>query len=774
MNFKQRAHILHFGMGFAALVLCVFLAGCQGSGQKLKFQNVILLSLDDLRADRLGIYGQSRALSPTMDSLGKNGAFISHAYTPYPFTPPSHTTMLTSLYPTVFDIPLDEKVQTLASYLSANGIHTKAVTGGGYMSADYGALNGFDEYDDEVYRLPKMKENISSFFKEYKDKRFFLFLHSFYVHLPFVAPPEEFQKLADPDYDGPIKNDGTSTRIFTDKVNGKQIIPTPGDIRRLFDLYDAQVPEADRFIKFLVEEMNKHGLSEKTLLIITSDHGEQFYEFGYFAHSSIERRFAEVSTHVPLIFSSPALPAVGKLEIKAELVDIAPTICASVGLPSPSIFQGQSLLPLITKRHPVDSWKKDRIFYATDWRDRDKNGPIQTCLLQRQGNHEFVRSEKDPEEETDFAGDPSYADILKSLLERLYQQMERNAALRNTLGLTQIRLADEKEKPPLSFDRYSLFLLSFEKPYYISGKRDPAQTREVRRISPSGTERLPLTGFKPMGFSCQAEILQEIGSIDFWITIDSKLEWKQDLMNIEWIKPDDIVGFRLFHAENTRYGIEINRTINKETTAPFKLMYRKEKERHHVFIGWTAEEIYFLINGNLIARQKVDTSSLLRQNRTNKIRLSGEKLPPGRIPGIRRPPPQHHDRCRGRKGQRKSPRASSCTWIHQMKKIFISFLLISLTACAKTGQTEMTFQTQFLQISLDAKGFIISMRDKQTENEYVGRTEPSPLLTLQIGRQDDDSAKSGLFFRNRAHLARIRARFQCGRPGDGENQSSCL
>jgi len=351
------------------VVCCVLAAAASGVlffNKPPQVENVILISFDDLRTDRLGCYGNKRDVSPFLDKLAREGSQFMRAFTSWPFTPPSHVSLLTSLYPQVFNLPLDPKVNTLAKVLAEHGFITAAFTGGGFMSSDYGVFSGFQEYDDSVSNLGIFSRTIRQWLGSHQNEKFFLFLHTYYVHEPFVAPKKYFQEYANPDYSGPVFNDPISTMEFIDAANKRRIEVNPEDVQRILDIYDGQIHRADDFMKQLVNFLEKIGILENTMLVITSDHGEQFFEFGYFAHSAPSRRFPDISTRVPLIFSCPQFKPKGKIDGMVELIDIPPTILDAVGIQIPDAFQGKSLFPLISRKFHHFFKKKKEIYYTND------------------------------------------------------------------------------------------------------------------------------------------------------------------------------------------------------------------------------------------------------------------------------------------------------------------------------------------------------------------------------------------------------------------------
>lgn len=606
------------------ILLTLFPApGCQNRPEAPAFQNVILISFDDLRADRLGCYGNERPVSPFIDSLARKGAFIGHAYTPYPFTPPSHISMLTSLYPTVFDIPLEKNIPTLASLLSGKGFKTFAYTGGGHMSADYGALNGFDAYDDEVYGLKALREKAASFLGENRENKFFLFMHTYHVHLPYRAPEEVFQKYADPNYDGPVRNDGKSSKDFMDRVNSGEIVPTPADIQRFFDLYDAQIPSADDFVRHIVETLEALNISRNTLLILTSDHGEQFGEFGRFAHSCPARRFAEISTHVPLIFYSPGLPQTGRLGIMAELIDIPPTVMEALGLDIHESFQGQSLFPLVSGRKKKRFWTKERVFYATPWQMGVRTHSLKLVLNKSSGEVLLFDLVKDPKEKRDVAKGPEYARLIPGLIDHIESFKEKNALIKKNMALTEVSLAHGLPLRPLSFDRHATFLLTFDGPAYIVRKDRSAETLPLK-ISGGGKGGFLLQDFKKANVPINAEVLQESGAMELWFRVLKNTDRRQTLMTSEWREGSDVLSVRLYDSEKMRYGIEVSRRRQKKFLASADFTFQKNKDWNYVCLAWLPGELFFFLNGDLRARFDADTKALMQQDRTRRLRLSGE------------------------------------------------------------------------------------------------------------------------------------------------------
>ena len=310
---------------------------------------IILISLDTLRADHLGIYGYRRNTSPFIDAFAKESIIFENSIVQAPTTLPSHMSIMTSLYPSYHGAGLKKRLAdkhvTLAELLREGGYRTAAFTDGVQMHPVFGFNQGFDIYDGKrrvgIARiLPKVKKWLN----KNKSDRFFLFIHCYDIHSPYAPPPPYNTIFHDFTYTGNlIPNQKTFKAI---SKNGLEV--TDEDIRHFIALYDGGIRYTDKKIGEFLSFLQDSGLENKSLIIITSDHGEEFMEHGSFQHWQLYYR---PNLNVPLIMRIPNYP---KKEIRInELVrsiDLLPTILEIAGLPSHPEAQGRSLLPLI-KRH---------------------------------------------------------------------------------------------------------------------------------------------------------------------------------------------------------------------------------------------------------------------------------------------------------------------------------------------------------------------------------------------------------------------------------------
>jgi len=308
----------------------------------------VLVSIDTLRADHLGVYGYPRDISPTIDRL--TGTRFALTVSTSSWTLPTHVSMLTGLYPSVHGVEDDgvrlaESVPTLAGALRAAGYRTLAVTSHVYASSQFGLDRGFDVFDDELTRggtrspvAAEVVDRITKHLPKSKDRPFFAFFHFFDPHWPY-APPEPFRsRFADPGYRGPM--DGTLAPLKPYFMGE----PMPAaDLQHIVDLYDGEIAYVDSQLARLLGELKKRNLLDNTVFIVTADHGEEFKEHGSLGHA---RTLYQEQLAVPLIFSGhPSMPPNTTRSDPASLVDIAPTVLAMAGVEQVPAMDGRSLVP---------------------------------------------------------------------------------------------------------------------------------------------------------------------------------------------------------------------------------------------------------------------------------------------------------------------------------------------------------------------------------------------------------------------------------------------
>jgi choline-sulfatase len=292
--------------------------------------NVVLITIDTLRADRLGCYGYKSAHTPNIDRIASEGVMFTNAVSHVPLTRPSHATIFTGLFPFQHGIhdniapPLDTKFQTLAETFKKNGYQTAAFVSSFVINSQSGLNRGFDFYEDKfdpqnqptdfALNLEKRASQVFSEFQNWKStsgkKPSFLWLHFYDPHFPYAPPAPYSKTFAEKPYDGEI--------AYTDEIVGKVI--------KLLD--------------------------PNTLLIIASDHGESLGEHGENAHSYF---IYDATLKVPLIFHWPGkLPAKQTVAAQVRLIDLYPTILDLVSIQSQAKISGITLKPMLTAQKISD------------------------------------------------------------------------------------------------------------------------------------------------------------------------------------------------------------------------------------------------------------------------------------------------------------------------------------------------------------------------------------------------------------------------------------
>jgi len=368
---------LPIGLGLSLLGLVLVLRGAVAL-DRLRLAsgpNVVLISIDTLRADHLGGYGYEQATSPVIDQrLAAAGVVFERCLSQSPKTTPSHMTMFTSLYPCVHGVSLWEgagpgpvlnpAVHTLAEVLKNAGYATGAFTGRGHVHRSRGFGQGFDVYRHrrlygrEPDGRPRELDEALEWMRRNRHRKFFLFYHTYAVHDPYLPPAELVEASDDGGYRGPLRqvvgqlrggarewND--AHRVFWDAVDTSD----PVAVRFLERLYDGAIRHADgALVGALLDRLDELGLGDETLVVFTSDHGEAFGEHGRFLHGDLHVE----TLHVPLVLRFPGrLPAGTRVRAPARLLDLMPTVLDLVGLPVPADIQGRSLVPLIFASGPA-------------------------------------------------------------------------------------------------------------------------------------------------------------------------------------------------------------------------------------------------------------------------------------------------------------------------------------------------------------------------------------------------------------------------------------
>jgi arylsulfatase A-like enzyme len=322
------------------------LPACVGEAER---HDVVLVSIDTLRADALGCYGNPAAPSPGLDALAAEGLRFAEVLAQAPSTAPSHATLFTGLSPYAhrvanytdaeFGTPvLADELETLAEHFGASGFDTAAFTDDGPLGRTWHLMAGFDvlhaRYEDVGAKVDRTLEYLAG---RDSDAPLFLFLHTYQVHQPFLPPPADERRFRGA-YDGflvervedlraarqldPLANHGRELLAGSDEFG-------PEEIGYLFALYHAELAYTDRELERLWDTLRSSERWPDTVLSITSDHGEAFGEHGEFGHNQVHRE----TLRVPWILRLPGARAAGTVvEQTVSLADVGATLIDLAGL----------------------------------------------------------------------------------------------------------------------------------------------------------------------------------------------------------------------------------------------------------------------------------------------------------------------------------------------------------------------------------------------------------------------------------------------------------
>jgi arylsulfatase A-like enzyme len=316
---------------------------------------VLLIVVDTLRADRLGIHGSELGLTPRVDALAAESRRFERAYAHAPWTLPSFASLFTSLYPPQHGaggrVPdfrgLREPIRTVAECFRDAGYATAAVVNVDFLTEKFGTMQGFAHVDFEVHPnnvetrvAEKTTDAALAWLRQPRAGPFFLLVHYFDPHLVYAPPASYRAKFAAPqDREDASWVFGTRQQIVQYR-QGMIRFDEP-TIRRAEQLYNGEVAYTDHEVGRLLDAVGTMQLSDSTIVVFTSDHGEEFFDHGGFEHG---HTLYEELVHVPLMIRYPGKVAAGSESDLVGLVDVAPTLCALAGVEGDPAFVGRDLL----------------------------------------------------------------------------------------------------------------------------------------------------------------------------------------------------------------------------------------------------------------------------------------------------------------------------------------------------------------------------------------------------------------------------------------------
>ena len=309
--------------------------------------NVLLITVDTLRADRLGAYGSTLTRTPNLDRLASQGTLFENASCPMPMTRPSLFSILTSRYPREHgvvnnSVSLPDRGLLLPEVFRAAGYRTAAFVGVQLLSEDAGFGRGFDRFEMPEQRREERAEwvidrALAWIRAQDASKPLFVWIHLFDPHMPY-APPAPF---------GPPGEPSVISWFYLESLAGDSGNVPKATLERAIELYDGEIEYTDSALGKLFGALGDGKLLDRTIVAFTADHGECFSHGIYFEHSDC---LYEDALHVPLILRHPGdIPAGARATQLAEHRDLGPTLLALAHVPAPATFGGHPLLPASTR-----------------------------------------------------------------------------------------------------------------------------------------------------------------------------------------------------------------------------------------------------------------------------------------------------------------------------------------------------------------------------------------------------------------------------------------
>jgi len=384
-------------------LMCMgIIIGCRKQPGSKKIRNILLISIDTCRADYLSCYGHTGQTTPTIDAVAQEGILYENVVTTIPLTLPAHSSMFTGTIPPYhsvhdnIDYKLDKSNVTLAEVLQQEGFVTGAIISAFVLDSRFGLAQGFKTYDDQfdynqnnVFSSERIGDEASrhtnAWLEKNRDERFFLFLHYYDAHYPWI-PPE------------PFKSSYAS------------------------DPYAGEVAYVDHCIRLVLDKLKSLGLYDSTMIIVTADHGESLEEHGEITHGDF---IYQSTLKIPLILRIPGGPRGVKVRERTGVIDIFPTICSILGIECPSQIQGKDISHYFSKRSYPE---KERLFYCESLLPTQYDCNPLVGLIDKDFKYirttrpELYNLRNDPKELNNLANEqPKKAHIMQEKLEQIIE-----------------------------------------------------------------------------------------------------------------------------------------------------------------------------------------------------------------------------------------------------------------------------------------------------------------------------------------------------------------
>jgi arylsulfatase A-like enzyme len=325
-------------------------------------RSLLLIVVDTVRADHLGLYGYARPTSTALDAWAQDAAVFERAYASSPWTLPSFGSIFTGQPPAVHGAgtrldpgpkpnfaPLPRELPALAARLREHGFATAALVENPFLHPDFGVARGFESYRylfrgfDAPPRADRMVEAALRWLGERDERPFFLMLHLMAPHAPY-DPPRDVRGTFTAGYTGRFKIPFAGIAPFS----AAQVNASPADRGFIAGAYDEELLGVDRALARLFAAVASERFGERLLVILTSDHGEELFDHGAFEHG---HSLHDELLRIPLVVRAPGVRA-ARIDAPVSHVDLLPTILDALALPAPPGLAGVSLWPLLRGGSP--------------------------------------------------------------------------------------------------------------------------------------------------------------------------------------------------------------------------------------------------------------------------------------------------------------------------------------------------------------------------------------------------------------------------------------
>lgn len=408
--------------------------------------NVVLISIDTMRADRMSLYGHDRPTTPNLAAWAKRcGTVFQNVVAAAPWTLPSHASMLSGVrtfrHGVNYSSAAPGSLKLLSEYLREAGYATLAVTGGGWVHPAYNLGHGFDRFwywsgiEPETgapiggadHELDVILGQAVALLRQHAHEPFFLFLHTYDIHYRGRHREPFFSQFSELEFTGNVHwraaalkaENGYKRSRYRVQRTADGEVPLPQSLSALpADIYDSRIAYLDSRLPVLFNELDALGLSDRTLVVFTSDHGELLGEHGVYGHVYLY----DENLMIPLVIATPGGPREHPIiETQVRSIDIVPTVLDFLGIrPEPTV-EGASLAELMrrgeeNRRRPAASyspWSNHGMSLRVD--GRTKLILNNTAWAPVAGDTEYYRIDLDPEESANILDAPEISSVRREL-----------------------------------------------------------------------------------------------------------------------------------------------------------------------------------------------------------------------------------------------------------------------------------------------------------------------------------------------------------------------